>query len=428
MGPKTIDGKTYIIGSDNIIRRVEGRNSSEVTDAAEKSRVYQGFNLNSDGTARAATAPTTQGNGTTGAGSTTISGVRLELKTKLSGVSLSYPPNLHDTKNKQTYLRFKSYDFSTLQASNQVYNPGDLGSFLSGAISNVAISTTSSAVANIPYSEDTIDLYVPPGINIGYGANWGESTLGAIGAQRSASTVNGNFLDQFASSFSSLLGAGNQALLQGGLNAISDALKNVPGFTAGPNDIFGLLTGLVFNENRFSTFTDIPTRTFDYSFILVARSKNEMKDINRIINVFKIAMHPAGLTLGYTGTAGGENSTADKKPFGAVARPPILKYPKLWTIEYFIGDKENRFLPKTKFCAITRINVNYTPNSVFTTLIDGEIPAIQLDLSFKELTPLFADEILDPSIAGSLFGGENDGLSRANNAGTDYTPIGRGTF
>jgi Tail-tube assembly protein len=341
----------------------------------------------------------------------------INVNKKLSKKTLKYPDNLNESSNgKQTYIKFKSYDFSTVRSSsNDIFGIGKnigkvSGDFLSGIV---------GAVEPIPYPTDEIKLYVPPNINVGYGANWGEAALGAAGSSTQPSSGN-NLLETLSSFF----GTFNQSLTRTGINAIVDKMTNIPDFNASGQDLIGLTTGLVFNKNEFSTFNNIPMRTFQYSFLLVARNENEKRNINQIINVFKIGMHPAGPTIGSGGTitsiGGGSNG------FSAVARSPILKYPKLWTIEYMIGDNNNMYIPRTKYCAITSFNLNYTPNSVFTTLTDGQVPAIQMDISFKELTPLIADQIID----GNLLGGDfsNVGVTATDNINSDYNPNIGGTF
>lgn len=333
--------------------------------------------------------------------------------------TLKYPFDLNiSNTGKQTYINFQSYNFNDIQKTSEIYNIGN--SDITKLGKNVLVGATGSLeVGKIPYPSNSILLYVPPGINVNYGASWGEASLGAVGAQ-SGSTGN-DITDAIARLFTSGISSGAQASLY----ALASKMQTIPGFSAEGRDVFGLATGLVFNENRFSTFNNIRLRTFDYSFILVARSQSEMNEIQKIINTFKVAMHPIGLSNGQSGTI--QSNSGGSTSFNPVARPPILQYPKLWTITYFIGDKTNRFIPKTKFCALTSLNLNYSPNSAFTTLTNGEVPAIQMDISFQELTTLTADQIID----GSILNGEGqDGLKIFTDTGIteNYLPQAGGTF
>ena len=57
-------------------------------------------------------------------------------------------------------------------------------------------------------------------------------------------------------------------------------------------------------------------------------------------------------------------------------------------------------IPRTKFCALTNVKVNYTPNNTLTVVGEtyNEIPAINMSLSFLELTPLTGDQIINPGV------------------------------
>lgn len=339
----------------------------------------------------------------------------LNISKKLKGQPLKYPQNLNKNfRDFQSFIRFKSYDFSEVQSSQEIYSVGNSGIF---KLFEDSITTITGSMPKMKYSNDQIDLYVPSGINVGYGANWGEASLGAIpatGEKQDGFDIT-NYLESFFQGFGT--GFSKKAL---DTLATTMSSGSIPGFSATGDDLLGLTTGLVFNQNSFSTFQNIKVRTFNYSFIFVARNTAEKNNINRIINVFKIAMHPAGTTLGASGTATSNNG-GGSTTFTAVPRPPILKYPKLWTIEYRVRSGINKFLPRTKFCALTDVAINYTPNGAFSALIDGQPIAVQMDINFKELTPLIADQIVTGDLLGAPFNGS--GIN-----GDDYTPLTKGLF
>ena len=337
------------------------------------------------------------------------------IKDPLVGEKLRYPKDLNTTSSgKQTYLKIKSYDFSQVQNTKEIYGVAKgIGAFLGDLVTNV----TGSGPTQV-YPNDEILLYVPPNINVSYGANWGEASLGAI----PTSSANKEGLEKLINDFAQ--GAGT-AFSQSSLDAAAAKLQNVPGFGATGTDLLGLATGLIFNKNEFSTFNNMQLRSFTYSFLFVARSKLEKEEINKIINVFKIGMHPFSTSLG-SGDIKDRNSENTAK-LDQVPRPPVLKYPKLWTIEYCIGDSNNKFIPRTKFCSITNLSLNYTPNSVFTTLSDGQVPAIQMDISFKELTPLTGDQIENSDILNGV--GKNAAIPFVEvGVNGDYTFKGKGAF
>ena len=57
------------------------------------------------------------------------------------------------------------------------------------------------------------------------------------------------------------------------------------------------------------------------------------------------------------------------------------------------GSNRNRFLPRYKMCAITDVNVNYTPDNVYAT-IDRNMPvATELKISFMETKLVFSEDV-----------------------------------
>jgi len=300
---------------------------------------------------------------------------------KLNNTNYSYPKELG---SNQTYIKFQAYDFTDVQKSKQVYG----------------VYESNEAITNInPYSNATIKLYTPPGINVSYGANWGQGALGSIG------NITGNPAEGFNVAASQTL----STQIKGG---IAKLVSLIPGTNVTGEQLLGLTTGLIFNKNEFSTFSNMNFRTFNYSFLFVSRNQEETKSINAIINYFKISMHPGGANKDTTNL---NASILTALNSSTPNRPAVLAYPKLWTMTYVIGTDANTYLPKTKYCALLDMRLNYTPSSLFTTLTNGAIPAIQMDLTFKELTPLIADEILDSSKAGSNFKGSTDSNSLAIN-------------
>ncbi|CZR75367.1 hypothetical protein CDFC105_03946 [Clostridioides difficile] len=64
------------------------------------------------------------------------------------------------------------------------------------------------------------------------------------------------------------------------------------------------------------------------------------------------------------------------------------------------GSKEHPYLPRFKMCAITNMDVNYTPDGAYATYKDGQPVAIGLSLSFQETKICFAEDIGDPLKGG----------------------------
>ena len=314
--------------------------------------------------------------------------IEADFSPKLKSQNLKYPK---DMNLNQVYIEFKSYDFSDVSETNEAYSVL-AGGGLRLKIQQEALKLFS--VSDTPivkaYNKDSIQIYAPQDINTEYGANWGEASLSLFGNQASTNNPLTNLVSSSAGTATSI--AGGMALR----TALSEISKYIPQFKLNEEQAFGLATGLVTNRNELSTFTNINRRKFDYTFNFFAKNKKEHDEIQKIINTFKVALHPIGSAAGNT----------EKVPVGfyqqtrAYARSPILKYPKIWTIAYMVNGEPVKDIPRTKFCALTNVKVNYTPNNTLTVVGEtyNEIPAINMSLSFLELTPLTGDQIINPGV------------------------------
>jgi hypothetical protein len=106
--------------------------------------------------------------------------------------------------------------------------------------------------------------------------------------------------------------------------------------------------------------------------------------IEAIIKIFKQAMLPQ-YKLG-----------KDVKVFGQEndgLQAGFIQVPKVCAVNFMRGNDRNRFLPRYKMCAITDVNVNYTPDNVYAT-IDRNMPvATELKISFMETKLVFSEDV-----------------------------------
>ena len=59
------------------------------------------------------------------------------------------------------------------------------------------------------------------------------------------------------------------------------------------------------------------------------------------------------------------------------------------------GGERNRFLPRYKMCAITDVNVNYTPDNVYATFDRSSPVAVEIKISFMETKLVFSEDIAE---------------------------------
>ena len=170
-------------------------------------------------------------------------------------------------------------------------------------------------------------------------------------------------------------GSGGQAtnIISGAAKAAVNPLGSTDSL-ADPTNLLGL-AGLAPNENAIQLFSNMTMRSFTFSFDFFARSSEEAKLIDQLIQNFKIGMHPY----------------ADSQGNGAV-----LGFPDIWVIkpkfnfveEGVVKSIDHPQMPSTKLCALIGMNVNTTPANQFTTTDTGEFPIQTVTLDFKETTAL----------------------------------------
>ena len=67
----------------------------------------------------------------------------------------------------------------------------------------------------------------------------------------------------------------------------------------------------------------------------------------------------------------------------------FLKTPNVFKLRYRTGTKNHPFLNKFKQCFLTDVQTTYTGEGVYSTYDDGTPVSMILDLSFKELQPIY---------------------------------------
>ena len=227
-------------------------------------------------------------------------------------------------------------------------------------------------------AEKTIILPIPGNIQDSNGAQWGENKLndfaaaglGLIGAAIESPTV-GKVGENVSKEFKKLQEGGggtdvaNYAKMVAATTAVNALGANVT--------IGGLLSrasGQVINQNLEMVFGGVTIRSFNFGWDLVPRSQDEAYIIKSIIKSLKI--HTA--------------AKLDNDGMG------FLNAPDIFRIGYFKGGKAHPFLNRFKTSALTNMTVNYTGSGTYATYEDGTPVHMKLDLSFKELNPIYRED------------------------------------
>ena len=130
--------------------------------------------------------------------------------------------------------------------------------------------------------------------------------------------------------------------------------------------------GAVTNNNMELLFQGPALRDFTFTFPMYPRNEKEAKTVQQIIRTLK------------------QGSSAKKsKEFRFITAP------NTFFLSYYHKSKTHPFLNTFKECALTGITMQYTPDGNYSTYHDGSMTAYQMQLSFKEIEPVFDSDYED---------------------------------
>lgn len=279
---------------------------------------------------------------------------------------------LHDTTD---YLRVDLLDYDTVRAR------GGLGS--GNLIRNAAAFDTSlSENKNYKTLEASIILPMPSNIQDGNSVDYSDSSLDGLTAAvygaiqgggvkpgfgpmslQEASEALGNILARTGKVVTSpqALGIFNKSL--------AAQAANIPfGGNLTVGQILARESGQILNPNMELLFNGVKLRSFKFSFKMTPRDETEAKQIRSIITTFKLNMAPK------------------------VESEVFLKTPNVFQLSYRKGDKLHPYLNLFKQCFLTDMSVNYTGEGLYATYSDGSPISYIMDLSFKELEPIYSSD------------------------------------
>ena len=76
----------------------------------------------------------------------------------------------------------------------------------------------------------------------------------------------------------------------------------------------------------------------------------------------------------------------------------FLKSPHVFKLKYYFKNGQpHPFLNKIKTCALQNFTIQYAPDGSYMTYDDGSMTSYNVSMSFGELNPIYADDILEDS-------------------------------
>jgi hypothetical protein len=271
-----------------------------------------------------------------------------------------------DRKKTGTAPTFLSNDITPLADLKS----GGLDLTVSGAASRLANRITqvdTGLQQNNPthtFVSDSIILYTPPQIKTTYTASYDQAETGLLGffGVAKASEIVGSSLEA-AQAF-------GRQIATAGLSGI-----------AGVGDFNALKTktsGEAVNPNLEMVFKSVPFREFQYTFEFAPRNKKELDDVQKILKLFRFHMQPEISSLQYTDGN-------------------YLVVPSEFQLTYMYMDKENSYIPNISRCVLKTMEIDHSPEGVFSTYKgdeSGAHPVItKLTLTFGETEIMTKEKI-----------------------------------
>lgn len=238
-----------------------------------------------------------------------------------------------------------------------------LDTAIGAGLGAAAVNMAGAATKQYKRMTQAIALHVPTDLSVKYGVNWEETDL--AGTQALASLGGADI--------GSMANALKDGKIPAGLQPGVDYLVGQALRTPGAGEFISKTSGTAANPKKEQLFKSVDFRTFTFSYQFFPRSQEEADQIQQIIKLFKLHMHPEYRNGNHF----------------------LYIYPSEFDIFYYNNGKENKNLHRHTSCVLTDMNISYAPQSVFSTLKDGMPSQINIQLTFKELALLSKESIQD---------------------------------
>jgi len=307
---------------------------------------------------------------------------------KRRGGVLRYP--LEALTEQTDYLQIDIEEYVPI-GEGYVNAPGDKGRYVTGDTfgSDRAGRRSSGRLSKKPLiNNGTILLPIPSNLQDTNQVEYGSSSLnglaatGVQAAEGIMRTQLGGNQDPFGIQQIQNVAAGVKNSVTKGVGegaAASNALTkflsakaiNIFGGNVTANQLLARGNGEILNPNMELLFNGPTLRNFRLNFKLTPRNEKEAEQVRLIIRAFKRNMAPQA--------QGGSLQSGNW----------FLKTPNVFSLRYRTGRKNHPFLHRFKQCFLENCSVNYTGEGVHTTYDDGTPVSMILDLTFKEIQPIY---------------------------------------
>ena len=305
---------------------------------------------------------------------------------KKRGGVLRYP--LESLTENTDYLQIDIEKYVPL--GNYASAPGDENRYVTGNYfgSDRAGRRSSSRLSNKPLINDgTILLPIPANLQDTNNVQYDTSTLNglaAAGVQGAEGVMKVDVTKGFGTALGQLTdvkdavkstvvdGVGNVAAATDVITKfLASKAVNIFNANVTTNQLLARGNGEILNPNMELLFGGPTLRNFRFSFKMTPRNEKEAEQVKLIIRAFKRNMAPQA----QGGTLGSGNW--------------FLKTPNVFKLRYRTGRKNHPFLNRFKQCFLSDVQTTYTGEGTYATYDDGTPVSMILDLSFKEIQPIY---------------------------------------
>ena len=312
---------------------------------------------------------------------------------------LKYPADAAYGDGGQDYIRFETFK----------YKPPNVGSFdketrrnKTPAILDFISGKGPTRSTNLGDYGNTIKLPIPNDLRVSNGVEWGGGKANAMelaafqGATNKIGSIEdggfgnifkgmdniGKFIGEIQKLDNDDLGSGTATTAFLAKMMLSSININVD-----TNQFVARSLGIAINPNLELLFSSPKLRNFTFRFDFAPNDEQDAQMSRHIMRVFRQGMQPTG----YAGRQAGQRIGTANIFIGA---------PRVFRIGYFNGTNRIRGLPIHKICALTQVSTNFTPENVYQSYADSRAVSnpvrSTMELAFTELTPIFAEDYLDP--------------------------------
>ena len=308
----------------------------------------------------------------------------IKRKRRQTGV-LRYP--LESLTEHTDYLQIDIEEYVAL--GGYASNPGDNNRYVTGNYftTDRAGRRSSNRLSKKPLiNAGSILLPIPSNVadtnNVQYDSS-NLNGLGAVGLEAADNIMNLDLGsgEKAQEQFNNAVQQSKKQIVQGfgTVDAASNVLTKflsskavgIFGVNVTTSQLLARANGEILNPNMELLFGGPTLRNFRFNYKFTPRNEKEAEQVRLIIRAFKRNMAPAA----QGGTQGSGNF--------------FLKTPNVFNLRYRTGRKNHKFLNKFKQCFLTDMSTTYTGEGVYATYDDGTPVSIILDLSFKELQPIY---------------------------------------